>query len=472
MSSTVLVTGGSGFIGSHVVDKLADAGYEPRIYDLQPSPHHEPGSVDAVVGDLFDHEALAAAMEDCEAVVHLAAYADVGIVAKEPVEAEACNSRGTLAVLEAARATGTRVVYGSTIWVYGASGDGLIDEDAPLGLPDHLYTASKLAGEMYCTSYAELYDVPCTILRFGIPYGPRARPAAVIPIFVSKALKGDPLTIAGDGLQTRRFVYVEDLAEGIVAGLQKGTENRVYNLAGDETVTIRELGDIVSDLIEDTEIVHTPGRNGDFGGAVISNERAAEELGWRASTPLREGVRRYLAWLAPERAPAPEPELEPVLASAPEPEPVAAAPVRRVTALPGWPSTPASTWPSAWIVALACVAGTLIPAALAVRTDDFGSGQVGYVAVTSLIAILASISLLPLGAGGTRPARGGVIAGWLIAAWVALETLPWTRNIFNLGMPHRGTILLTAMGVAIALVVATAATRWRDDEEAATDTVS
>ena len=469
--SRVLVTGGSGFIGSHVVDKLADAGYEPRIYDLQPSPHHEPGSVDTVVSDLFDHDALCAAMEDCEAVVHLAAYADVGIVAKEPVEAEECNSRGTLAVLEAARETGTRVVYGSTIWVYGASGDGLIDEDAPLGLPDHLYTASKLAGEMYCTSYAELYDVPCTILRFGIPYGPRARPAAVIPIFVSKALKGEPLTIAGDGLQTRRFVYVEDLAEGIVAGLQKGAEDRVYNLAGDEAVTIRELADIVSDLIDDTEIVHTPGRNGDFGGAVISNERAAEELDWRASTPLREGVRRYLAWLEPERAPAAAPEPAPVLAAQPEPELVGAvAPVTKVTNLPGWPSTPASSGPSGWVVAIAAATGTLIPSALAFRTDDFGTGQVGYVAITCLIAILVALSLIPLRPGG-RPAKGGVIAGWLFAAFVVLETLPWTRNIFNLGMPHRGTIVLCAMGLAIALVVAAAATRLRDDEPAA-DTIS
>jgi UDP-glucose 4-epimerase len=466
--SRVLVTGGSGFIGSHVVDKLADAGFEPRIYDLQESTHHEPESVDTVVGDLFDEGALRAAMEDCDAVVHLAAYADVGIVADQPVDAEECNTRGTLAVLEAARATGTRVIYGSTIWVYGASGDGLIDEEASLGLPDHLYTASKLAGEMYCSSYAELYDVPCTILRFGIPYGPRARPAAVIPIFVSKALKGEPLTIAGDGLQTRRFVYVEDLAEGVVAGLQHGGENRVYNLAGDETVTIRELAGVVSDLIDDTEIVHTTGRNGDFGGAVISNDRAADELGWRASTPLREGVRRYLAWLEPERAPAPEPEpvAEPVVVPA-----AALAPTRRVE-LPAWPSTPASTWPSAWIVALACVAGTLIPSALAFKSDDFGTGQGGYVAITCVIAILAALSLLPLGAGGVRPARGGVIAGWLIAGYVVLETLPWTRNVFNLGMPHRGTILLSAMGVGIALVVATAATRWVDDEDTAADIVS
>ena len=108
---------------------------------------------------------------------------------------------------------------------------------------------------------------------------------------------------------------------------------------------------------------------------------------------------------------------------------------------------------------------------LAFRTDDFGTGQTGYVAVTCLIAILASLSLLPLGAGG-RPARGGVFAGWLLAGYVALETLPWTRNVFNLGMPHKGTIALCAMGLAIALLVATAATRWLDDEEAATDTVS
>jgi UDP-glucose 4-epimerase len=356
-------------------------------------------------------------------------------------------------VLEAARATGTRVIYGSTIWVYGNSGEGVIDEESPIGLPDHLYTASKLAGEMYCSSYAELYDVPCTIVRFGIPYGPRARPSAVIPILVSKALKGEPLTIAGDGLQTRRFVYVEDLADGVVAALERGQEGRIYNLAGDETVTIRELAEVVSDLVGDTEIIHTPGRNGDFGGAVISNERAAGELGWRASTPLGEGVRRYIDWLEPE--PEPEPEL------APEPSLVAAV-------------EPAddSSWPSAWVVALACGAGTLLPSMLAMNSDDFGTGQAGYVTVTCLVVILGALSLLPLGAGGRRPAGGGVIAGWLLAAWVLLETLPWTRHLLNLGVPHRGTVVLVAIGLAIALLVATAAMRRRGEEEAATDTVS
>src|SRR5262249_42710692 len=174
-----------------------------------------------------------------------------------------------------------------------------IAEDAALGLPPHLYTASKLAGEMYCSSYAELYDVPYTILRFGIPYGPRARPAAVIPIFVNKALAGEPLTIAGDGAQGRRFVYVEDLADGIVRGLAPKAENRVYNLASDATVTIRELADAVRAQTRDVEIVHTPGRSGDFDGAEVSSERAAAELGWRASTPIEEGIGRYVAWVSP-----------------------------------------------------------------------------------------------------------------------------------------------------------------------------
>src|SRR5204863_847844 len=186
---------------------------------------------------------------------------------------------------------------------------------------------------------------------------PRARPAAVIPIFISKALGGEPLTIAGDGQQTRRFVYVEDLAEGVVAAVDRGARNRVYNLAGDEAVTIRELADVVADLVGETEVVHTPGRNGDFGGAVISNERAADELGWRASTPLREGVRRYLAWCAPDhqRAVEPEPVREPARSS-----------VR--AAMPAWPSKRASLFPRPWVVALACGAGTMIPSLLAFRS--------------------------------------------------------------------------------------------------------
>ena len=110
-------------------------------------------------------------------------------------------------------------MYASTIWVYSDCEPEAVDEETLLPPPSHLYTSTKLAGELYCRSYQELFGIDYTILRFGIPYGPRAREAAVIPAFVNRAFKGEPLTLAGDGMQSRRFVYVEDLAEGVVCGL-------------------------------------------------------------------------------------------------------------------------------------------------------------------------------------------------------------------------------------------------------------
>ena len=160
-------------------------------------------------------------MRDCDAVIHLAAVADVAHVHADPVLAEEVNTRGTLNVLEAACRTEVgRVVYGSTTWVYSDCAEQAVDEETPIPAPRHLYTATKLAGETYCAGYAELFDLECTVLRFGIPYGPRARAAGVVAKFTDLALEGKALTIAGDGSQSRSFIYVEDLADGIVAGAQ------------------------------------------------------------------------------------------------------------------------------------------------------------------------------------------------------------------------------------------------------------
>jgi UDP-glucose 4-epimerase len=308
-SPTILVTGGSGFIGSHVVDALADAGHRPRIFDMVPSPFHREGAVDTYIGELGDRDALCDAMEGCDAVMHLAAVADVNQVNLDPVWAEEVNARGTLNVLEAARSAEVeRVVYASTIWVYNGLDAETVDESTALAHPTHIYTASKLAGEMYCTSYAELYGQAFTVLRFGIPYGPRARPAAVVPQFVRKALAGEPLSIAGRGDQTRRFVYVEDLAGGCVAALQDRAANRFYNLVGSEDTSVLEIAQVVRDLVGDVDIVHTPGRVGDFRGAHVSGHRARAELGWRARTGFADGVRRYLDWHVEQRR---EPDLLP-----------------------------------------------------------------------------------------------------------------------------------------------------------------
>jgi UDP-glucose 4-epimerase len=292
---TILVTGGSGFVGSHLVDRLLAEGHWPRIFDRRPSPWH--ADVPTAVADLNDLERLCDAMAGCAAVIHLAASANVNTVLVDPAEADRDNVRATLNVLEAARRCGVkRVLYASTIWVYSDTPADCQDELLPPHPPMHFYTATKLAGELYCRSYASLYGLPCTILRFGIPYGPRARATTVVPAFAARALAGQPLTIAGDGRQSRRFVYVEDLADGIVRALAPVAANRTYNLVGTEDTTVREIADAVRDAVGDVEIVHGPGRVGDFAGASVSGARAQADLGWSPSTSLAEGVRRYIEW--------------------------------------------------------------------------------------------------------------------------------------------------------------------------------
>ena len=293
----VLVNGGAGFIGSHVVDKLRVAGHEPRILDLIPSPYHP--EVTTVLGDVCERSTVERALEGIDTVIHLAAVADVDQVAKDPTLTDRINTRGTQILLEGARTTSVRrFVYASTIWVYGdAAGPQAVDEDTPLGLPKHFYTATKIAGEMYTASYGELYDLEWTILRFGIPYGPRARPTAVVPAFTARALAGQALTIAGDGTQSRRFVYVEDLADGVVASLVPQAANRIYNLVGRENTSVRAIARAVRDVVGDVPIEHSEGRAGDLRGGNISGERAATELGWEPRTTFIDGVRRYVEWV-------------------------------------------------------------------------------------------------------------------------------------------------------------------------------
>lgn len=290
-----LVTGGSGFIGSHIVDKLRDRGVLVRVFDMVLPTFRT--DIEFYQGSLLDLEALKMAMTGVDAVYHLAAVADVKDVFEDPHYAESINVRGTINVLEAARrGKKPRVIYGSTTWVYSEVSDQLVDEDTPLRPPSHFYTATKIASEYYCQCYSKLYGLSTTILRYGIPYGPRAREGAVVPIFVKKALSGQPLTIAGDGSQFRKFVYVEDLAEGSVLALKPAGENKTYNLEGAEKVTIKQIAEIVQKLIGNVAIEYVPGRPGDFSGKEISSERAHRELNWSPQVSFEEGVRRYIAW--------------------------------------------------------------------------------------------------------------------------------------------------------------------------------
>ena len=290
-----LVTGGSGFIGSHVVDYLRSHGIQVRVFDMvMPSFRKD---IEYYHGSLLNTEALLMAMNRIDVIFHLAAVADVNDVYNDPLRSEEINVRGTINLLEAARKTAVkRLVYASTTWVYSDAESEVVDENTPLHAPSHLYTATKLAAEYYCRSYSSLFGLESTIVRYGIPYGPRARPAAVIPIFVRKALNGEPLTIAGDGQQYRKFVYVGDLARGTVLAMKPVAVNRVYNLDGTEIVTILDIAKTVQELVGDTEIVFTEGRPGDFSGKEVSSERAERELNWQPKVLFKEGVRRYIEW--------------------------------------------------------------------------------------------------------------------------------------------------------------------------------
>jgi hypothetical protein len=300
------------------------------------------------------------------------------------------------------------------------------EESLALHAPAHLYTATKLAGELYCRAYGELYGVESTILRFGIPYGPRARPNAVIPAFVAKALAGEPLSVAGDGSQSRRFVYVEDLAAGVVAALAPVAAGRTYNLVGSEDVSIAEIARTVRETVGDVAIEHVPGRNGDYAGAPVSGTRAAGELGWTPTTTFEEGLRRYVAWhAAAQRAPE-----RTVVARVP----IARRPVVRGLLHRAWLAF-------AWAAATAVMIIGL--AALAPVDRDMDRPDV----FAALLIVLLPLVL----AGGfewdeirARWLRTSLWAG--SGACVALVLLPWPSFVGRLGHGH--PLMLLVLGVA------------------------
>lgn len=296
----VLVTGGSGFIGSHIVDKLQGYGFTVRVFDLTPNSYRD--DIEYFQGSILNMDDIRSALHRVDAVMHLAAIADVKDVFEEPDYAEMVNVRGTINVLEATRKSKVKkLIYGSTVWVYSDVDEETVNENTALKAPSHLYTATKIAGEYYCKAYSSLYGLEVTILRYGVPYGPRARAGAVVPIFVAKALSGEPITIAGDGSQFRRFIYVEDLADGNVLALKPIAKNKIFNLDGTEKVTIRQIAETVKKIIGDVKIEYIEARPGDFSGKEVSSEKALEELGWKPKVSFEEGVRRYIDWYKDEQ---------------------------------------------------------------------------------------------------------------------------------------------------------------------------
>jgi UDP-glucose 4-epimerase len=282
----VVVTGGGGFIGSHVVDQLAAAGHDVVVIDT--AGRWRNPAAEYRDADLFDAAALSAAVAGAAAIFHLAGAADVNQVAADPADA---------------------VLLASTVWVYGATtGEGERTESAPVDLASagHVYVATKLAAELLVHSYREMYGQQFTILRYGIPYGPRMRDALVVARFVQAARDGGPITIAGTGEQQRYYVYVEDLADAHVRALSPAAADQVLALEGGEPVSVREIADTVCRLVAPVPVRHVPARAADYQGVQVSGRLAKEVLDWAPVTPFEAGVRRYLDWLAgPEAAAIP-----------------------------------------------------------------------------------------------------------------------------------------------------------------------
>jgi UDP-glucose 4-epimerase len=300
----VLVTGGAGFIGSHLVDGLLAGGARVRVLDDFSSGRREnlaDARAEVVEGDVCDERALERALADVAVVMHLATRC-VRLSLSDPEDVHRVNSHGTLRVLQAARRHRVRrVVYVSSSEVYGSGVSVPMAEDHPLQ-PTTIYGATKLAGELYTQAMTHSFGLATVVVRPFNTYGPRAHfegvYGEVIPRFTVRLLNGKRPVIFGDGLQTRDFTYVTDTVRGLIAaaGVREAT-GRVFNLARGEEVTVRRLAELLATAIDPTlGPEYTQARPADVRRHWADVTRARTELGFSAPVGIEEGLSRYVAW--------------------------------------------------------------------------------------------------------------------------------------------------------------------------------
>ena len=313
MSKRILVTGGAGFIGSHLCEALLDQGeqvlaldnfndfYDPGIKRKNIEPVLAHPSFTLSEGDIRDQEFVDGAMASFkpQAIVHLAAMAGVRPSIEKPQLYNDVNIAGTTVILESIRKRSVEnLIFGSSSSVYGFRETAPFSEDDILSRPISPYAATKLAGEQLCYTYHHLFDIPVTCLRFFTVYGPRQRPEMAIHLFARKILDGDTITIFGDGSSRRDYTYIDDIVDGILRSLKKPQAYEIFNLGESETIGLSELVSGLEDAIGKKAVVnYKPDQPGDVPLTCADVAKAGRILGYKPSVPVKEGIRRFVEWL-------------------------------------------------------------------------------------------------------------------------------------------------------------------------------
>ena len=313
----ILVTGGAGFIGSHLVDRLLARGenivclddfndfYPPRIKRANVRSHLDSESYKLVEADLRDQDTLKSVFErnPIEKVVHLAARAGVRPSLAEPLLYEDVNVRGTLHLLELARTHEVeQIVFASSSSVYGANTKTPFSEDDRIERPISPYAATKYAGELFCHTYHHLYGIPITCLRFFTAYGPRQRPEMAIHKFARLLEEGSPIPMFGNGSTARDYTYIDDIVDGVIAAIDHPLGFEVINLGESQTTTLRELIATLERLSgKAAQIEQHPLQPGDVEITFADVSKARRLLDYNPSTPIETGLRLFLDWFEDTR---------------------------------------------------------------------------------------------------------------------------------------------------------------------------
>jgi len=300
----VLVTGGAGFIGSHLIRDLLARGDEVRVLDNFSTGNRanlEGLDVEVVEGELRSYERVHNAVRGVEVVFHLGALGSVPRSVQDPLTSSAVNIEGTLNVLLAARDEGVRrVVYSSSSSVYGTRRELPVSEDQPAD-PLSPYGVAKLAAERFCVSFSRVYEsFQTVVVRYFNVFGPRQSPfsqyAAVIPLFITAIAGGNPVRIEGDGEQRRDFTYVSNVVDGTIRAAEaEGANGQIFNVAASSPVSVNQVADAIGTILgKPVRKEAAPARAGDIRDSWADVRRAREVLGWEPSVGFEEGLQRTI----------------------------------------------------------------------------------------------------------------------------------------------------------------------------------